>query len=411
MGHLDDGILRCLADEGDAAPMTGAEKEHLAACLHCQARLADVESASRAVAARVAGPAPAVDVAAGLARFQRRLDAEEAKQDRVWYERIRPMTQRWIKPVAALVAVAAVVALLVFSPLGTFAQGFLNLFTPKQFVAVPVTQGEMQTLPDLAAYGTMTQNAAAKPQRVDDAKAAQEAAGIPVLAPATLPSSIPNTPSYYVMPAHTNSFTFSAEKAKQTAAAKGLTAPAMPANMDGSTLTVNANAVAIVAYGNSQMLDSANKQGARPAAAPNSSNANGQAKPATPKNMGADANRVAAEAPSLVVMQTKAPTVTSSGVTVQELEDYLLSQPGISPQLVAAIRAIQDPGSTMPVPVPVNKVTSKSVQVQGVDGLLLGDQTGLGSVVMWQKNGIVYVVGGQVKDNEALEVANSLPLK
>ena len=51
------------------------------------------------------------------------------------------------------------------------------------------------------------------------------------------------------------------------------------------------------------------------------------------------------------------------------------------------------------------------VQVQGVDGLLLGDQTGLGSVVMWQKNGIVYVVGGQVKDNEALEVANSLPLK
>ena len=43
-----------------------------------------------------------------------------------------------------------------------------------------------------------------------------------------------------------------------------------------------------------------------------------------------------------------------------------------------------------------------------MDGLLLGDATGLGSVVMWQKGGVVYVVGGQVKDSEALDVANSL---
>ena len=62
----------------------------------------------------------------------------------------------------------------------------------------------------------------------------------------------------------------------------------------------------------------------------------------------------------------------------------------------------------MPVPVPVNKVTSQTVTVQGVSGLLLGDSTGLGSIVMWQKDGIVYVVGGQVKDSEALSVANSL---
>lgn len=322
------------------------------------------------------------------------------------------MTQRWIKPVAALAAVAVVVALLVFSPLGTFAQGFLNLFTPKQFVAVPVTQGDMQTLPDLTDYGTMTQNAPSKPQRVDSAAAAAQAAGISVLTPATLPASVPNTASYYVMPANTNSFTFSAEKAKQTAAAKGLTAPAMPANIDGSTLTVKTNAVAIVSYGNSQMLDSAVAKGARPATAPNGTNANPQAKDqakvASPKGAAAEANRVAADAPSLVVMQTLAPTVTSTGVTVKELEQYLLSQPGISPQLVAAIQSIADPSSTMPVPVPVNKVTSKSVQVQGVDGLLLGDSTGLGSVVMWQKGGIVYVVGGQVKDSEALDVANSL---
>ena len=322
------------------------------------------------------------------------------------------MTQRWIKPVAALAAVAVVVALLVFTPLGTFAQGFLNLFTPRQFVAVPVTQGDMQTLPDLTDYGTMTQNTPSKPQRVDNAAAAAQAAGIQVLTPVTLPASVPNTAGYYVMPANSSSFTFSAAKAKQTAAAKGLTAPAMPANIDGSTLTVNTNPVAIVAYGNSQMLDSNRTRSGAPAPAPTSSNPNGPGKQqqtaGAAKDTAAEASRVAADAPSLVVMQTKAPTVTSTGVTVKELQQYLLSQPGISPQLVAAIQSIADPASTMPVPVPVNKVTSKSVKVQDVDGLLLGDATGLGSVVMWQKGGVVYVVGGQVKDSEALDVANSL---
>ncbi|MFN8484955.1 MAG: hypothetical protein U0768_18115 [Anaerolineae bacterium] len=408
MGHLDDGALRRTADEGSATSLTEAEGRHLAACARCQARLAKIVGLSGAMTAQMGGPTPAVDVAAGLARLQRRMDAENAVNDRAWHERIRPMTQRWIKPVAALAAAAAVVALLVFTPLGTYAQGLLNLFTPRQFVAVPVTQSEMQTLPDLTDYGVMARGAALKPQRVDSAAAAAQAAGIPVLTPATLPASVPNTASYYVMPANSNAFTFSAEKAKQTAAARGLTAPPMPANIDGSTLTVNTNPVAMVAYGNSQMLDGMMNRSARPASAPMSNGASAQAKVASPKGTAAEASRVAAEAPSLVVMQTKAPTVTSTGVTVKELQQYLLSQPGISPQLAAAIESIADASSTMPVPVPVNKVTSQTVTVQGVNGLLLGDQTGLGSIVMWQKDGIVYVVGGQVKDSEALSVANSL---
>ncbi|MFN8474107.1 MAG: hypothetical protein U0822_18085 [Anaerolineae bacterium] len=409
MGHLDDGTLRRLVDEGRASSLTEAEDRHLAGCPRCQARFAEIEGLSHAAAARLVGPAPSVDVAAGLARLQRRIDVEEAMRNRVWYERIRPMTQRWIKPVVAVAAVAAVVALLIFSPLGTYAQGFLNLFTPKQFVAVPVTQDQMQTLPDLSAYGTMAQNTPAKPQPMGSLDEAAQASGIHVVAPSSLPASVPNTPSYYVMPAHSNTFTFSAEKAKQTAIAKGLAAPAMPTNIDGSTLTVNANPVAIVAYGNSQMLNGMMGKNTRPASAPaNGSSANAQAKAASPKETAAEANRVAAEAPSLVVMQTRAPVVTSSGVTVKELQQYLLSQPGISPQLAAAIESIADPNSTMPVPVPVNKVTSQTVTVQGVNGLMLGDSTGLGSIVMWQKDGIVYVVGGQVKDSEALSVANSL---
>ena len=45
---------------------------------------------------------------------------------------------------------------------------------------------------------------------------------------------------------------------------------------------------------------------------------------------------------------------------------------------------------------------------QGVDGLLLGDATGLGSAVVWSKDGQVFFVGGPLRDNEVLDIANGL---
>ena len=62
--------------------------------------------------------------------------------------------------------------------------------------------------------------------------------------------------------------------------------------------------------------------------------------------------------------------MTSTGVTPTQLEDYLLAQPGISPQLAADIKAIGDPTTTLPIPVPVQFATSSKVTVQGVQGVL-----------------------------------------
>jgi hypothetical protein len=38
----------------------------------------------------------------------------------------------------------------------------------------------------------------------------------------------------------------------------------------------------------------------------------------------------------------------------------------------------------------------------------IGDSSGLGSALIWVKDGVVYAVGGTLTENQVLQVANSL---
>jgi hypothetical protein len=174
----------------------------------------------------------------------------------------------------------------------------------------------------------------------------------------------------------TATFTFSADSTKQTAARQNRTAPPLPANIDGSKLFITGGPAVVQIWG-------------APAGTPGASGAY-------------------PDVPTLVVGQAKAPTVSSDGVTVDELRAYLLSQPGISPQLAAAIRAIGDPSSTLPVPVPAELAISHPVTVQGVQGLYVGDNTGIASAVIWQKDGMMFEVIGSFTESQALAIANSM---
>ena len=98
--------------------------------------------------------------------------------------------------------------------------------------------------------------------------------------------------------------------------------------------------------------------------------------------------------------------MTSTGASARQLEDYLLSQPGVPADIAAQVRAIQDPTSTLLVPVPSGLATSRTVRVQGVDGLLV--DAGIGAGVVWQKGGIIYAVLGQLTPDQILQIAASL---
>ena len=323
---------------------------------------------------------PTIDTERALARLRARVDAE----------RIAPVTRGasaprrvavniWVRGLAAAATVALVATVLTVSGL---AETILTIFEPKQLVAVPITVTDLSSAASFGAYGTLTWTEQPKPYDVPDVRTAARESGMTVLTPGNLPAGV-GAPRYGVMPKTTATFTFSAAKTTQAAAAQQRTPPPMPANIDGSKLFITGGPAVVTFY------DDGTSTGA--------SGATGVSGASPFTGM-----------PKLVVAQGKPPVVQSDGVTVEQLQSYLLAQPGISPQLAAQIRAIKDPSSTLPVPIPVDMATSKKVTVQGVEGIFVGDSTGLGSAVIWQKDGIVYGVAGTLTEQQVLAVANSL---
>lgn len=392
----------------------GQVREHLLRCAACRAELATWEAigdATQFVAARALPPTAElldrvwneidrteqpITLAGrrrgghpGPVRLNGRADRGFSNQQ--WSERImttvRTGGRRFIRPIGGAVAAAALAGALILTPVGSYAEGFITIFQPKQIAAVPVTTSEINSLPDLADYGTLSQPAHQKSQHVSSAAAASAASGLKVLVPGSLPSGVPTTATYEVMPGASGSFTFSAAKAKAAAAAKGQTLPPMPANIDGSSIQVTTGPAVVTLY--------VDENAAKQAEAKAEQSDNPEAAVA---NLG----------PTLVIAQTTAPEVKSTGVSASELENYLLEQPGISPQLASAIKAVGDPSSTLPIPIPVSKASSHQVQVQGVTGLAVADSTGLGGGIVWQKNGMVYGVAGNLTESQLIAVANSL---
>ena len=324
---------------------------------------------------------PQVNTDEALTRFRARVQSEGiAGVEPVAHRRI---TTRWLQGLAAAAGVVIVASALTVSGV---AGSILQIFEPKSIVAIPVTQGDLNYLNQacaglnlqdcMGAYGTFVWTTPPQPKEVQTRGQASAETGFAVQAPTTLPASVAGSPRYGVINRSSATFTFSADSTRQAAARQNRTAPPMPANIDGSKLFITGGPAVVQIWG-----------------APSGATGATGAYP---------------DVPTLVVGQAKAPTISSDGVTVTELQNYLLSQPGISPQLAAAIRAISDPSSTLPVPVPAELAISHPVTVQAVQGLFVGDNTGIASAVIWQKDGMMFEVIGSFTESQALSIANSM---
>jgi hypothetical protein len=406
MRHLDEGTLRRLYDEPRAVAQHA--QEHVAACARCRERFAAIAADARSAAASFAMLETAgteqVDVEQALAAVRRRIAAQAAPapawREHRLQERIMVMirtlstgaptgrpNRRLLSPLSGIVAAVALVAALALTPVGSLAQSFLTIFEPQQFVAVDVTPADitsLNSLPNLTDFGTMTRSGRTQAQMVAGATEAASVSGLTVRTPGWLPAGVPAQARYAALPAQTGTFTFSAARAAAAARATGKALPAMPATLDGSELRVTLGPVVVAAYGEGD--------------------GNGQK---SVKGAGVSRADLAA-LPALVVVQARRPTMESTGASVADIESYLLAMPGISPALAAQIKAIGDPASTVPVPIPLNMATANTVSVDGVSGLAVGDNTGMGSGVIWQKDGMVYGVAGPLPIDQVLAVANSL---
>jgi hypothetical protein len=328
------------------------------------------------------GDAPRVDMEDALSRFRARVEREGAVPATRAARRRLP--RRWLQGLAAAAGVMLVASALTLSGV---ADSLLTIFEPKRVVGVPVTQNDLNYLGQacaglhleecLGAYGTFSWTTPPQPREVRSLSAAATAAGFSVQTPASLPAGVTGQPRYGVINRSEATFTFSAEATRQAAARQGRTAPPMPARIDGSKLFIAGGPAVVQVWG---------------------------AVAGTPPTASGDLAGI----PTLIVGQAKGPVVSSDGVTVPELQSYLLQQPGVSPQLAAALRAISDPSSTLPVPVPAELAISHPVKVQGVDGLFIGDNTGIASAIIWQKDGMMFEVIGSLTERQALDIANSM---
>lgn len=397
MRHLADGVLRRLYDEPLA--LGAQDRTHLAGCARCHARYQTITADARAVGGLLDEPAEP-DLRAALATFRGRMataQREAAMQGRglaphipraehvaagppssfshirrflmIMHARYRrlPNPARGVTLAATLAA--ALLAAVALTPAGSLAQGLLTIFEPRQFAAVPVTMADLQSLPDLQQYGTVHAPSMPAPRTFPSAASAGAAAGEGVLTLDAARSGVSGRAHYGLIGATTGSFTFSAARARAAAHGTGKALPPMPASLDGSVLQVTVGPVVVTTYG-----------------------------------AAADTH----DTQALLIAQAPLPRVTSTGATVSAIERYLLALPGVSPSLASAIRSIGDPATTLPIPIPIDLAQADHVTVQGVTGLAVGDNTGIGSGVIWQKDGMVYGVAGAMPESRVLAIARAL---
>jgi len=391
----DIGVWRAWLDrEVDAAQL----EEHLAKCPGCRGVVAllredddHVRAAFALLSPGQTGLPSTADVAVARERleWQRRRSTPELSP-RHSQEPIPMFLSRistpWRIAASAVAAAVALSILVSVTPEGrALAAGFLAQFRSQQVTAIEVTpqsQTEiMRTLNALGNLGTVNmpggqtgrpeaaiRNASEQAKTATLAEASQ-AIGFKLETPdpALLPTGVDKTPRVQVMPSSQIRFTFDKAKASNYLKSTGHEVT-VPDKFDGATLVVSIPSAALLQYGNGSSKE------------------------------------------ALIVGQAGELVVDVEGkVKLDEMRDFLLSLPGLPPTVVNQLKQIKTWNQTLPIPVPVDQMNWQSTDFHGNNqGLLLNDNSGVGSAAIWYESGRMYGVAGSLKATELRHIADSL---
>ena len=375
MGHPTEGVLRRLLDE--PAGVSDADRQHVAGCQQCLAGLAAARQDAVLVgAALTSGRDPDVDVDVDVAAAWQRLTTalpatgSEHAPAQVTTGTERAPAQARAGRVRALLrrpVVAAVAVAVVFAGAGTAAANdWLQIFRTEQVAPLSLSAADLVALPDLSAYGELAVTGGPDVREVPDATAAASQSGLDVPRVADLPRGVSGEPVYQVGEKVTATFTFSAMRAARAAAKAGTALPPPPPGLDGSSVRL------VAGPGVAQLWKS---------------------------DTGA---------PALIVGRAVAPTAFSSGVPFQVMRDYLLSLPGLPGKVAEQLRAFTADGSTLPLPVPADQVTTRPGKVNGAPATVLETRDRTLAAVVWVNDGVVTAVAGSLNVGEVLTVAEEL---
>jgi hypothetical protein len=360
MGHPTEGVLRRLLDE--PAGVADSDRQHVAGCPQCLGGLAAArEDAAFAHTTLATESGAEVDVAAARRRLS--TDASGTGHGREMAPSRAGRSRKVLRrPAAAALAVAVVL-----TGAGTAAaNNWLQIFRTERITPVTLSAADLIALPDLSEYGDLAVTGDPDVHEVPDAAAAAAESGLDVPQVRDLPRGISGEKVYQVGGKVTATFTFSADRAARAAAEAGETLPPPPPGLDGSQVRL------VAGPGVAQVWSSS------------------------------------AGVPALVVGRAVAPTAFSSGVPFATVRDYLLSLPGLPDDVAAQLRAFTADGSTLPLPVPADRVTTSSTQVDGVPATVLATRDRTLAAVVWVEHGVVTVVAGSLDDDEVVAIARGL---
>ncbi|HEX3549179.1 MAG TPA: hypothetical protein VHT53_02320 [Candidatus Elarobacter sp.] len=250
----------------------------------------------------------------------------------------------------------------------------LSVFQPSQVRPVSVDMRGLHALPPLDAFGTVHGERFAGMENAATPSAAAAIAGYALRLPTVLPPDVGREAQFYVTRRVRTTFTFEAAKAAAWAREQKVALHPLPPGLDGATYTGTLEPVTMTMYG---ARATTVRHGVRRGA-------------------------------FLGVVQAPVPTIAASGASVATLASWFTQQPGIPPALVRQIEALGDPAQTLPIPIPMNLQAARTVAVDGVNGYAFGDETGIGAVIVWTKNGKLFAVGGTVAESELRAVVDSL---
>jgi hypothetical protein len=406
--HPSDGTLRRLLDEPAAVAV--ADEDHTSHCSRCQAVLGTMRDDDVSVSLALGAKLEITPAAVALERL-RAVDrtglALAPAGASGWLGPEAGPVRRRRRPMFRPVVVVTSALVLVGGATAAAASGLVPIFEPESVAPVVIQAGDIASLRALSRFGTVTGTSRLDLTPEGSANALASAAGF-ALPTVTVPAGVaPGSASYWLVGPESARLQISVAKAVESAAKEGVTLPAAPPGVDGAILQVATGAGALEVWGFTLPGDVGPSGifgvgSSRSAAGPGGKDP----VPAPGSTATGSTGTGGSDLPQLAVAEVQGPTVSSSGADLSTLEGYLLSQPGVSPALAAQIRAIGDPSSTLPIPVPPG-AQSSTVDVDGHAAVVLVARSE-GNVVIWANNGRLFAVLGQASTVDLLDVARQV---
>jgi hypothetical protein len=279
--------------------------------------------------------------------------------------------QRWRLALGGVAAALAIVFTLATPEGQAAAAGFLAQFRSQRLAIVTFdpNQARQSGLFRFEQLGMVKNNQPGRPTEVANVQDAASKAGFPVRQPdpATLPAGVARTPKVRFSPASETRLTFDREKSRAYFDSIDRKDLSLPDKLHGATLVVALPPVVMLEY-------------------PSADNK-----------------------PAVMIGEAREVQVGVEGnASLEEVRTFLLGLPNVPPDLARQLRSIQDWTSTLPIPVPVDKMTWQETTIAGAPGYILNDNTGLGSGVIWQRDGRILGVAGPMKATDLRKIAESL---